>query len=87
MLSLFIDCVTNANCSMIVCVTDAVEKFIGRQKPDRAKIAMTAGTSKVNPDLAQEREKASFNPTELTYLIYDGREKTERKRYLGESEN
>lgn len=43
---------------------------------------MTAGTSKVNPDLAQEREKASFNPTELTYLIYDGRENTERKRYL-----
>lgn len=48
---------------------------------------MTAGASKVNPDLAQEREKASFNPTELTYLIYGGREKTERKRYLGESEN
>lgn len=72
---------------MIVCVTDTVEKFIGRHKPNRAKIAMTAGTNKVNPDLAQEREKASFNPTELTYLIYDGREKTERKRYLGESEN
>ena len=78
---------TNANCSMIVCVTDAVDKSLGRQKPDRAKIAMTAGASKVNPDLAQEREKASFNPTELTHLIYGGREKTERKRYLGESEN
>lgn len=48
---------------------------------------MTTAASKVNPDLAREREKSSFNPTELTYLIYDGREKTERKRYLGESEN
>ncbi|XP_068705320.1 peroxisomal acyl-coenzyme A oxidase 1-like [Montipora foliosa] len=43
---------------------------------------MATSAANVNPDLAREREKASFNPTELTYLIYGGREKTERKRYL-----
>ena len=44
---------------------------------------MKSSTTKTNPDLAREREKASFNPTELTYLLYGGREKTERKRFLG----
>ena len=47
---------------------------------------MKSSGAKVNPDIAREREKASFNPTELTYLLYGGREKTERKRYLGELE-
>jgi len=47
---------------------------------------MKSSGARVNPDIAKEREKASFNPTELTYLLYGGREKTERKRYLGELE-
>ena len=45
---------------------------------------MSDSLTKVNPDLAREREKASFNPVELTFLLYGGRERTERKRYLGE---
>ena len=45
---------------------------------------MKSSAAKVNPDIARERQTASFNPTELTYLLYGGREKTERKRFLGE---
>ena len=48
---------------------------------------MSVSAAKVNPDLARERGKASFNPIELTYLLYGGREKTERKRYLGKISN
>lgn len=44
---------------------------------------MLSSTAKVNPDLALEREKASFNPIELSYLLHGGRQKIERKRYLG----
>ncbi|XP_073251487.1 peroxisomal acyl-coenzyme A oxidase 1-like [Porites lutea] len=43
---------------------------------------MLSSTAKVNPDLALEREKASFNPIELSYLLHGGRQKIERKRYL-----
>ena len=38
----------------------------------------------VNPDLARERQKATFDVDQLTYLLYDGPEKTRRKRYLRE---
>ena len=44
---------------------------------------MQPSPTKVNPDLAKERKKASFNLTELTYLLYGGKHKTERKRFLG----
>ena len=44
---------------------------------------MLSSTAKVNPDLALEREKASFNPIELSHLLHGGRQKIERKRYLG----
>ena len=44
---------------------------------------MKSAATKVNPDLAKEREKASFNTTELTYLLDGGQQKTERKRFLG----
>ena len=44
---------------------------------------MKSSSTKMNPDLANERGKASFNTTELTYLLYGGRQKTERKRFLG----
>ncbi|KAL9961614.1 hypothetical protein ACROYT_G030588 [Oculina patagonica] len=43
---------------------------------------MKSAATKVNPDLAKERGKASFNTTELTYLLHEGRQKTERKRFL-----
>ncbi|XP_060068142.1 peroxisomal acyl-coenzyme A oxidase 1-like [Ylistrum balloti] len=36
----------------------------------------------VNPDLAKERSKATFDVEELTYALYLGKEMTERKRYL-----
>lgn len=48
---------------------------------------MSVSAAKVNPDLARERKKASFNPIELTYYLHGGREKTERKRYLGKIYN
>lgn len=44
---------------------------------------MKSSSTKVNPDLAKERGKASFNTAELTYLLHGGRQKTERKRFLG----
>ncbi|KAL9961620.1 hypothetical protein ACROYT_G030602 [Oculina patagonica] len=43
---------------------------------------MKSSSTKVNPDLAKERGKASFNTAELTYLLHGGRQKTERKRFL-----
>ncbi|XP_021378180.1 peroxisomal acyl-coenzyme A oxidase 1-like [Mizuhopecten yessoensis] len=36
----------------------------------------------VNPDLAKERSKATFDVEQLTYALYLGKERTERKRYL-----
>ncbi|XP_022795234.1 peroxisomal acyl-coenzyme A oxidase 1-like [Stylophora pistillata] len=43
---------------------------------------MKPSSSRINPDLARERGKASFDTTELTYLLHGGREKTERKKFL-----
>ena len=44
---------------------------------------MNASNNEVNPDLAKERAKGSFDITELTYLLHGGQQKTERKRFLG----
>ncbi|XP_058950187.2 peroxisomal acyl-coenzyme A oxidase 1-like [Pocillopora verrucosa] len=43
---------------------------------------MKPSSGKINPDLARERGKASFDTRELTYLLYGGRERTERKKFL-----
>ena len=48
-------------------------------------IKMKPSSGKINPDLARERGKASFDTRELTYLLYGGRERTERKKFLGEN--
>jgi len=37
----------------------------------------------VNADLAQEREKATFNVQELTHFIDGGPERTKRRKELG----
>ncbi|XP_067666720.1 peroxisomal acyl-coenzyme A oxidase 1-like [Haliotis asinina] len=39
-------------------------------------------SSAVNPDLARERTRATFDPIQLTYVLYDGPEKVRRNRYL-----
>uniref|UniRef100_A0A0B6ZLF2 Acyl-coenzyme A oxidase n=1 Tax=Arion vulgaris TaxID=1028688 RepID=A0A0B6ZLF2_9EUPU len=39
-------------------------------------------TAAVNPDLARVRAQATFDPLQLTYFLYDGPEKTKRKRFL-----
>ncbi|KAK7091567.1 peroxisomal acyl-coenzyme A oxidase 1-like [Littorina saxatilis] len=39
-------------------------------------------SSAVNPDIARERQKATFDVDQLTYILYDGPAKTRRKRYL-----
>lgn len=36
----------------------------------------------VNPDLARERQKATFNVEELSAVLYGGQQKLQRKRYL-----
>ncbi|KAK3085344.1 hypothetical protein FSP39_001824 [Pinctada imbricata] len=36
----------------------------------------------INPDLQEERDKASFNVTELTHIIYGGIEKTKKRKRL-----
>lgn len=38
----------------------------------------------VNPDLAKERLRATFDPEQLTYFLYNGVNNTKRKRYLRE---
>lgn len=43
---------------------------------------MAAQQTTVNPDLAVERQNATFNAEELTYFLYNGPEWTKRKRYL-----
>ncbi len=43
----------------------------------------TVMAAKMNPDLAQERKNATFNPLELTYILDGCREFTERRRELG----
>ena len=48
-------------------------------------IKMKPSSGKINPDLARERGKASFDTRELTHLLYGGRERTERKKFLGEN--
>lgn len=40
------------------------------------------GSMTVNPDLAKERSRASFDVEQLTYALYFGKGMTERKRYL-----
>ena len=39
--------------------------------------------SKINPDIQKERDTATFNTLELTYVLDGGREITERRRYVG----
>ncbi|XP_033640551.1 peroxisomal acyl-coenzyme A oxidase 1-like isoform X1 [Asterias rubens] len=38
--------------------------------------------SKINPDIQKERDTATFNTLELTYVLDGGREITERRRYV-----
>ena len=37
----------------------------------------------MNADIVKERASASFDALELTYLLDGGKERTERRRYLG----
>ncbi|KAK7091432.1 peroxisomal acyl-coenzyme A oxidase 1-like [Littorina saxatilis] len=41
-----------------------------------------AATNTVNADLARERQRATFDPEQLTNFLYNGAERTKRKRYL-----
>ncbi|XP_050419346.1 peroxisomal acyl-coenzyme A oxidase 1 [Patella vulgata] len=43
---------------------------------------MAAMTASVNPDLQNERNKATFDPIQLTYLLHNGPQQTRRKRYI-----
>ena len=38
----------------------------------------------MNPDLAQERGRASFDPEQVTNLLYRGPENVRKRRYLRE---
>nr|XP_054748420.1 peroxisomal acyl-coenzyme A oxidase 1-like [Lytechinus pictus] len=44
--------------------------------------ARSPPTVNINPDIAEERRNAKFDPVELTYVIDGGKEKTERRRFL-----
>ena len=37
----------------------------------------------MNPDIAKERSKASFDVSELIHLLDGGEERTKRRKYLG----
>ncbi|KAK7092006.1 peroxisomal acyl-coenzyme A oxidase 1-like [Littorina saxatilis] len=41
-----------------------------------------AANQNVNADLTRERQNATFSPEQLTYFLYNGPEKTKRKRFL-----
>lgn len=43
---------------------------------------MAAGSPEINPDLARERRRATFDPEQLTCFLYGGPEAVRRKRYL-----
>ncbi|XP_003724010.1 peroxisomal acyl-coenzyme A oxidase 1 isoform X3 [Strongylocentrotus purpuratus] len=49
---------------------------------DGKRNARSPPTENINPDIAEERENAKFDPIELTYVIDGGKEKTERRRFL-----
>ncbi|KAJ9577671.1 hypothetical protein L9F63_005751 [Diploptera punctata] len=36
----------------------------------------------VNPDLKNERQKCTFNPLELTYLVYEGRDRNKQRKEI-----
>lgn len=40
-------------------------------------------SSKMNPDIKEERDKVSFNVEELTNWIYGSADKVKEKRFLG----
>ncbi|XP_033120885.1 peroxisomal acyl-coenzyme A oxidase 1-like isoform X2 [Anneissia japonica] len=42
----------------------------------------SVSATKVNPDIQNERNKATFDPIHITYLIDEGKEKTKRRRYI-----
>lgn len=37
----------------------------------------------INPDIARERQKCTFQTAELTHLLDDGKDKTEERRSRG----
>lgn len=41
------------------------------------------GKKTVNPDLLKERERCTFDPSEITYILDGGAEKTEERRKTG----
>ena len=49
-----------------------------------ARDKMAANSETVHPDLVKERQRATFDPEQLTNFIYNGPERTKRKRYLRE---
>lgn len=48
-----------------------------------ARLSLGEIPSTVNPDLQKERNKATFNPTELTNLLDGGIEKTKQRKKIG----
>ncbi|XP_070533131.1 peroxisomal acyl-coenzyme A oxidase 1-like [Ptychodera flava] len=54
---------------------------VGRHGVDGVHSTETASLG-VNPDLRKERSQATFDPTELTYVIEGGAERTRRRRYI-----
>ena len=40
-------------------------------------------TENINPDIAKERKNADFDPVEITNVLDGGRERTERRRFIG----
>ncbi|XP_072176092.1 peroxisomal acyl-coenzyme A oxidase 1-like [Diadema setosum] len=44
--------------------------------------ARSPPTENINPDIAEERANANFDPIELTYTLDGGKERTERRQYL-----
>lgn len=39
---------------------------------------------KINPDLKEERQKVEFDVEDFTNWFYDGEDKVQEKRFLGE---
>ena len=46
-------------------------------------VGVSVPSSHVNPDIQKERNTATFDPLQLTYVLDGGKEKTQRRRYVG----
>lgn len=69
---------------MFVLSIELFHRLRNSQQSDKMSVVAFKRSNKVNPDLANERKKCSFNTEEFTNWWYGGAKKVEEKRARGE---